>query len=166
MEFSKKDRQQQRLDKLRKESLEAQQEHESNQVQHEQISASRSSSSKNKFIIGGSIGAVLLVGIIAFSLMSSANDKFDDFANCLTEKGAVVYGNDHCSFTQKQLSWFGNSRDNLNYVKCAENKELCDSKSVKVTPTWEINGAMYPEVQTFERLSALTGCSIFNMGEK
>jgi len=48
----------------------------------------------------------------------------------------------------------------LNYVKCIENEELCDSKGVKTTPTWEINGTMYEGVQSFEKLSEISGCSI------
>jgi len=160
MEFSKKERQRIRLEKLRKESLEAQQEHEADKILHKQISQE---SSSRKWIIAGVIGLILVIGIGAFSYMSSATPgRFDSFAKCLKEKGAVVYGNDFCSYTQKQLSWFEKSRKELNYVKCADNKQLCDSKGVRTTPTWEINGAMYPEVQTFERLSTLSGCAIFN----
>lgn len=162
MDFSKKERQQLRLEKLRKESLEAQQEYESDKSMQEQLSQERESSKTKKFVIAAGIGLIFVIGISLFSYMSFASTgKFDSFAKCLTEKGATVYGNDFCSYTQKQLSWFGKSKKYLNYVKCAENKGLCDSKNVKVTPTWEINGAMYPEVQTFERLATLTGCEIF-----
>ena len=86
--------------------------------------------------------------------------QYDDFAKCLTEKGAVVYGNDYCLYTIKQLNFFGKSKEYLNYVKCADNKRLCDSKKISITPTWEIDRESYSGVQTFERLSAITGCKI------
>ena len=86
--------------------------------------------------------------------------SYDSFAKCLSEKGAVIYGNDFCQYTNKQLNYFGNSKKYLNYVKCIDNKELGDSKAIKVTPTWEINGQMYEQVQTFEKLSAVSGCEL------
>jgi len=71
-----------------------------------------------------------------------------------------MYGNDFCQYTTKQLNLFGKSKKDLNYVKCIENKELCDSKGIKITPTWEINGSFYQQVQSFEKLSELSGCKI------
>lgn len=107
---------------------------------------------------------LLLVAITIFSytfyLRSKMPGQYDKFAECITEKGAIIYGNDFCSYTNKQLNFFGKSKKYLNYIKCAENKELCDSKFIKITPTWEINGKMYTQVQSFERLSELTDCKI------
>ena len=78
MEFSKKERQRIRLEKLRKESLEAQQEHEADKILHKQISQE---SSSRKWIIAGVIGLILVIGIGAFSYMSSATPgRFDSFA--------------------------------------------------------------------------------------
>lgn len=109
---------------------------------------------------------IFMVGlIVVFSTMMGYSylqrpGEYDDFAKCLTEKGAVVYGNDFCTYTGKQLNFFGPSEGYLNYIKCAENQDLCDSKGVTITPTWEIDGKMYEQVQTFETLSRLTGCEI------
>lgn len=107
---------------------------------------------------------ILLISLLVFSYTiysySKRPGKYDDFASCLTEKGAIIYGNDFCQYTNKQLNFFGNSDKYLKYVKCIENEELCRSKGVTVTPAWEIDGKMYQQVQTFERLSQLTGCKI------
>ena len=110
-------------------------------------------------LIGLSILIIVLLSLTVYSYMNKPGE-YDDFAKCLTEKGAVVYGNDFCSYTAKQLNFFGKSKEYLNYVKCIDNKTLCDNKNVKVTPTWEIDGKMYEQVQTFEKLSLLSGCNI------
>ena len=109
--------------------------------------------------------AILIIVVIIFGVgyliyqYNTSPGRYDKFAKCLSEKGAIVYGNDFCQYTGKQLSWFGKSEKYLNYVKCAENKNLCESKGIKTTPTWEVNGNFYPEVQSFERLSTITGCN-------
>ena len=105
---------------------------------------------------------ILIIVFLAGSVYSNMKKpgSYDEFAKCLTEKGAIIYGNDYCQYTIKQLNYFGNSKQYLNYIKCLDNKELCDSKNIKTTPTWEINGKMYEQVQTFESLTAITGCKI------
>lgn len=108
----------------------------------------------------------LLIGLIAIFSIATVYSytqkagEYDGFATCLTEKGVVVYGNDFCSYTGKQLNYFGKSDKYLNYVKCADEEKLCNEKDIMVTPTWEINGETYEGVQTFEKLSGLTGCEI------
>ena len=113
-----------------------------------------------KYIILGIIG--LIIVFFSFSIYSYTKKpgQYDNFAKCLTEKGAIVYGNDFCSYTNKQLNYFGKSNKYLNYVKCAENQELCNSNGIKITPTWEIKGKMYEQVQSFETLSIASGCEI------
>lgn len=111
------------------------------------------------FIIAGIIVATILFSL-SFYIRAQKPSQYDDFARCLTEKGAVVYGNDFCQYTTRQLNWFGKSEEYLSYVKCIDNKALCDSKGVVKTPTWEINGKTYPGTQTFEKLSELSGCKL------
>ncbi|MEK6872455.1 MAG: hypothetical protein AABW90_00400 [Nanoarchaeota archaeon] len=113
-----------------------------------------------KYII---ISLILLIIIFFGGTIYSQTKKpgsYDEFAQCLTEKGVKVYGNDFCQYTTKQFNYFGKSKQYLNYIKCSENKELCDSKDITTTPTWEINNELYSQVQTFERLEAITGCKI------
>ncbi len=114
---------------------------------------------KHYFIYLAIAASILLLAYSVYSYMQKPGN-FDDFAKCLTEKGAVVYGNDACQYTNKQLNYFGNSKKYLNYIKCSENRALCDQKGVRTTPTWEINGQTYSQVQTFETLAAATGCKI------
>ncbi len=115
---------------------------------------------KTKYFIIG----ILIVTVFIFSytlyLRSIKPGQYDDFAKCLTTKGVVIYGNDFCQYTNKQLNMFGKSKKYLNYVKCTNNEKLCDNKRVDITPTWEINGQMYEQVQSFEKLASLSGCEI------
>lgn len=113
-----------------------------------------------KYILTSMIGLILVFSVVTIYSYSQRPGEYDDFTKCLTEKGAVIYGNDFCSYTGKQLNFFGRSEKYLNYVKCIDNQDLCDSKGVTLTPTWEINGSMHKSVQTFEKLSSLTGCEI------
>ena len=113
-----------------------------------------------KYVLLSMVGLIVVFLSMTVYSYSQQPGEYDDFAKCLTESEAVVYGNDFCSYTGKQLNYFGKSDKYLNYVKCASNQELCDEKGVTLTPTWEINGSMYKSVQTFEKLSGLTGCEI------
>ena len=124
--------------------------------------ASRSSGSRNRSL---AVTGVLIVMIIAaasyfFIIMGSGSGAYDEFAKCLSTTGAVVYGNDYCSYTQEQLIAFGKSAEHLNYVKCIENEALCNEKGVQITPTWEFEGVTYSGAQSFEKLSELSGCEI------
>ena len=113
-----------------------------------------------RYFIFAALGlAIILLSLSVNSYMKKPG-QYNDFTNCFTEKGAVIYGNDFCSYTAQQLNYFGKSKKYLNYVKCIDNEELCNSKGVSITPTWEINGKSYSGVQTFERLSAITGCDL------
>jgi len=112
-----------------------------------------------KYLLFGIFLVAIILFAVTFYVKSLSPGKYDDFAKCLGEK-AVIYGNDFCDYTNQQRNLFGKSQKHLNYVKCIENEELCNSKQVKITPTWEINGTNYEGVQGFEKLAALSGCEI------
>ena len=134
-------------------------------TQHSEVKHSREIKESGKinlkkYILIFMIGLIFIFSIMIIYSYSQRHGEYDNFAKCLTEKGAVIYGNDFCSYTGKQLNFFGKSEKYLNYVKCINNQDLCDSKGITLTPTWEINNSMYKSVQTFEKLSSLTGCEI------
>ena len=65
-----------------------------------------------------------------------------------------MYGASLCKYTAGQKAMFGNSMRLIDY------RDFTEDPNVEITPTWLINGAYYQNVQTFDRLSALTGCSL------
>lgn len=97
--------------------------------------------------------AFLLIGFFAVKKVT-APGEYDDFAKCLKEKGAVIYGAPWCKYTQEQKGMFGAS------VKYLDYRDFSERPDIKVTPTWVINGKLYERVQSFEKLSELTGCSL------
>src|SRR3989338_10670149 len=104
---------------------------------------------KKKFIVIGIIALAVLASLISYAVLSPG--KYDNFAKCLTEKGAVMYGENWCKYTNAQKAMFGKSFKYVNY----QVKTNLDKR-----PTWVIDGKSYETVQSFERLAALTGCAI------
>lgn len=153
MELSKREKRNLRLEKLRQESHEAQKEHEQRVEQQKQFQPVQKKSRWKIYL--GVIG-VIIVAIATYSVYSTTRPgPYDSFAKCLTEKGAVVYGAiDWCKYTQGQKAMFGNSWKYLNY------QDFSKLPGIKKTPTWVINGKWYENVQSFQKLSELTGCKI------
>ena len=108
------------------------------------------------------VGGGLILGLWFFAQTISSltgysigADRFDDFAKCLTEKGAVMYGAmDWCKFTQAQKAMFGKSFRHIDY------REFNEIEGIKITPTWVINGKWHENTQSLDKLSALSGCKI------
>ena len=123
--------------------------------------------------IGGKVLLIIIIliviGIVAWSASgyfvedeNGGNDltDLDKFAKCLTERGATIYVIKTCSACNSQKKMFGDSLNYINLVECTENQHLCQEKGISRVPTWIINGLPYVGVQSFERLSELTGCSL------
>jgi len=122
--------------------------------------------SKNISLI---LGILILMGIVYFSIngffiktdtTTTGLNKYDNFAKCLTDKGATMYGAEWCGHCKDQKEMFGESFNYVNYVECPDNPDVCLNVGVSGYPTWIINGVSYPGAKSFETLSSLTGCSL------
>lgn len=109
------------------------------------------------------IVAVILIALV-FAIRPTMTGKTVseeyNFAQCLTDTGAVMYGTDWCGYCQSQKKDFGKSFKNINFVDCDANYEKCTLAGVRGYPTWIINGESYPGKQSLQTLSALTGCEL------
>lgn len=113
---------------------------------------------------------VLIVGVIIFAVArpttgpvtptGQGGGNFDEFAECITDQGAIFYGTEWCGFCQQQKAMFGESMDYVNFIDCDQNRNTCMSEGIRGYPTWKINGQLYSGVQQMSRLSELTGCTI------
>lgn len=104
---------------------------------------------------------ILLVLWIANSVYSYyfVPGILDDFAKCLSEKGAIMYGAmDWCKFTQQQRVMFGKSFKHINYKEYGEFPK--DKGIIRSTPTWIIKDQVYEKVQSLDRLGNLAGCEL------
>jgi thiol-disulfide isomerase/thioredoxin len=106
---------------------------------------------------------VLLSGSIAFFLQRrhSPTLALDEFAQCLTSKGAVMYGAYWCPHCQKQKTIFGPSFRYITYVECTENVKKCLSEKIEGYPTWKFpDGTVLMGEQSIENLAQISGCKI------
>ncbi len=113
--------------------------------------------------IGG--GAVLVVaGFLVFGSGVLQKDKphpYDPFAQCLAEKGLVMYGVDWCPNCQNQKKMFGKAFDNLPYVNCDFERVECQRKKIDKYPTWYLDGKVFDiGVKSFPELAEATGCVV------
>src|SRR3989344_2217836 len=136
----KKEKKQLELERLRKQSEEARLEHEERQ-KDEQKKAEETKAKKGRkmLVITSVIILILAIGSYAF-ISSKKPGRYDEFAKCLSEKGAVMYGADGCMYTQAQRTMFGKSFKYINY------KDYTKGPSIKITPTWVINDNKYEKV--------------------
>lgn len=121
---------------------------------------------KNTIII---IAALVIVAVAFVFLQdkmpgktATAAGKYDDFAKCLTEKGATFYGATWCGHCNNQKQMFGESFQHVNYIECAGEgggqSGACEFAGITAYPTWDINGERIQGAQKFETLSEKTGC--------
>ncbi len=103
---------------------------------------------KNKKIFFFIIG-ILILGTLMTILLNKTgtvtpkdDGKYDAFAQCLKDKGAVFYGTFWCPHCQNQKKAFGSSAKMLPYVECstpdAQNQtQICKDAEISVYPTWK-----------------------------
>jgi len=117
------------------------------------------------FIRAGMFG-LLCLSAVSFSAADKA--KLDDFARCLTDKKAVMYGAFYCEHCKEQKDLFGDSAQYLPYVECVERgtrkvTDQCKTLGIRRTPTWifEQSGERVDgKVLSLQELSQKTGCKL------
>ena len=124
---------------------------------------------KTKYLVGIFLIITLTISIYSivniFFISPQPSSQYDDFAKCLTEKGATFYGTYWCSHCANQKKLFGSSLKYINYIECdpkGENAkpEICKQNGIRGYPTWIINGRHYEGEQSLQQLSSLTECSL------
>ena len=88
----------------------------------------------------------------------SSNAATAKFAECLTEKNAVLYGSNHCSHCNTQKILFGEYFEKISFVNCDETPWLCEAVDITAYPTWIINGKKHLGTESLTKLKELTGC--------
>lgn len=120
-----------------------------------------------------SVVALLVLGMVATVLIRSNNNKippvpgkYDQFATCLKDNGAVFYGAFWCSHCQAQKKMFGSSQKLLPYVECSASNgqsimKECTDKKITGYPTWEFaDGSRLTGEVALLKLAEKTACEL------
>lgn len=104
--------------------------------------------------------ALIIVGVLIFAPRQPAAN-LDNFARCLSEKGAVMYGTPNCPFCQSERNAFGDSFRFVRYVDCSDEPQECLNAGVHGVPTWIFaDGRKFEGKQGIEKLSQESGCPL------
>lgn len=120
---------------------------------------------KGIWITLGTIGLVA-IPIVIYSLLTdrSTSGVSDAFAQCLTEKGAKMYGAYWCSHCLSQKKMFGQSFSKINYIECSlpdgkTQTQACQAAGIKGYPTWEFgDGSRLEGEVSLDKLTEKSGC--------
>ena len=116
------------------------------------------------YLIYSSMKKIALVGICSVLFLAGCGQatptkNLDEFAQCLTDKWAIMYGAVNCSHCQKQETAFGKSFTYITYVECTKEFDRCSK--LKGTPTWEFSdGTMLEWYQELSVLAQKTACTL------
>jgi len=92
---------------------------------------------------------------------STVIGEYDNFAKCLTSKGAIMYGATWCENCKIQKDLFGSSFQYIKYVECPENAKLCLDKGIEGYPTWIFtDGREIKGRDTLEDIAKVSGCEL------
>jgi len=113
---------------------------------------------------------VLLILGVAFTVVLRSSEapegpgKYDAFAQCLKDQGAVFYGAFWCPHCQSQKKLFGSSVKLLPYVECSTadgnaQTQICIDKNINTYPTWEFaDGSRLSGEVPLAQLAEKTAC--------
>lgn len=116
---------------------------------------------KNYFPVVILVLVVAAVGLLVFYPVGRPSAEVEDFAKCLAEKGATMYGAASCSWCQKEKANFGRTFDYIPYVECPAEPQQCLAAGIEGTPTWIFpDGRKLVGYQGLEKLSQASGCPL------
>lgn len=112
------------------------------------------------------VGVVLTVSLRDGNPIMEDSGKYDEFATCLKDRGAVFYGAFWCAHCRSQKKLFGSSERLLPYVECStadgqSQLPACRDKNITGYPTWEFaDGSRLSGEIPLQTLSEKTFCPL------
>lgn len=123
--------------------------------------------SSGKYLVYTGIGIIVIIALIFyFSSSGGGSGKYDAFAQCLNDKGAVMYGAFWCSHCAEQKKLFGASFKNVKYIECSTSDgksqtQVCDAAGIQSYPTWKFgDGSVQGGVLSLQQLASKTECAL------
>jgi len=114
----------------------------------------------NKRILLLIAGIIVLVCLLSFVTRTISN--FTGYAikasmaDCLREKGVVLYCKENTPICQNQVERLGIYFNNLNYVICYGDSAECFG--IEEFPAWKYNNIIYYGEKNLEELAGELGC--------
>ena len=113
------------------------------------------------------IGVLVIGGLVSLLVVQAQKPgKYDNLAQCLSEKGAKFYGAFWCPHCQATKALFGKSAKLLPYIECSTpdgkgQLPICSEKGIKGYPTWIFSdGSQLGGEQTLQTLADKTACPL------
>ncbi len=116
---------------------------------------------------------LFLVGVAAIGYFFLKNNQkpgeYDEFARCISESGAKMYGTWWCTHCNAQKEMFDSSWkvmvDLGGYVECSNSDrtqtQICAEEGIRAYPTWRFpDGTESTGKKDFYTLSQKTGCNL------
>ena len=98
----------------------------------------------------------------AFGNRETSHQRLVEFAQCLTERGWVMYSSFTCSACRAQRELFGPAVTHLKIVECSPHApdtqaQQCLDRRIRYTPTWlkEANGIEVKRIKGYKKLEDL-----------
>lgn len=110
--------------------------------------------------------ALLILPTLFLAACGERDTKYDAFASCLAETNTKYYGAFWCPNCQEQSKLFGDSKDLVPYIECAQGGkdaqvQLCLNEGIQSYPTWRFaNGKELVGLQSLETIADYSGCSL------
>lgn len=128
----------------------------------------------SKKALAGAVIAALIFAGAAYLIHANTGpkDTYNEFAQCLDEKGFIMYGSVTCAACARQRAMFGDAFEFIKEIECDPRNpnpetQRCIEKNIKGTPTWiqeDANGnELYrfsTGLQSMEKLSEVSNCSL------
>ncbi|HBD25097.1 MAG: hypothetical protein A2566_02320 [Candidatus Zambryskibacteria bacterium RIFOXYD1_FULL_40_13] len=117
------------------------------------------------------IGLLFFAGVVWLIMTpgrAGGSNKYDGFAQCLTERGAIFYGAFWCPHCQDQKAEFSRSVKYVPYVECStpdgkSQLQVCKDAGIVTYPTWQFNASTTDRILGKVEMSTLaekTGCAL------
>lgn len=113
---------------------------------------------------------IVVVIIVAFKFTGNAVSNepgvYDEFAQCITDSGAIMYGAYWCPHCNNQKEAFGNSARLINYVECDARGDdadpaACQAAGIQGYPTWIFaDGQRVAGEIALQELAFRTNCTL------
>jgi hypothetical protein len=113
------------------------------------------------WIITGVAVVLIFAGIIWYA---GRPGKYDEFATCIKDSGAIFYGAFWCPHCQEQKALFGKSASKLPYTECStldgkSQLPVCIENKIESYPTWIFkDGTKKGGTLSLSDLSEKTNC--------